>query len=280
MSNINKLFNICKIIVFTYIFLYLGQLIGTIVLYFLIDYLQNKPFLQFISILILSFIFTIVLILIWVKFFQKRNLSRIGLDNRKLLRNYLQGFLLGVLIFSSIIFLLKLTYCITWTKNFNLSTLIVIISIIPAWIIQSASEEILFRGFLMHSIIEKSNVFWGLLISATFFSFVHLGNPNVTFTAIINIFIIGIFFGLYTLKSKNLWGAAGFHCAWNWTQGNIFGLEVSGSNMDIATLLDIETIGPNYLTGGSFGPEAGFITSLILLISTIYMYSRYKKSVF
>ena len=95
----------------------------------------------------------------------------------------------------------------------------------------------------------------------------HLTNPNVNYIAVINIILVGLFYGLYVIKTNDLWAVCGMHSAWNFAQGNIFGFEVSGLDVSVGSLIDLNLVGNNVITGGAFGPEAGIIATFILLVS-------------
>ncbi len=45
------------------------------------------------------------------------------------------------------------------------------------------------------------------------------------------------------------------HAAWNFAEGPVFGFPVSG--LDMGGLFRLQITGPDWLTGGAFGPEAG-----------------------
>jgi membrane protease YdiL (CAAX protease family) len=62
--------------------------------------------------------------------------------------------------------------------------------------------------------------------------------------------------GAYML-TRNLWMAIGLHAAWNFTQGAIFGIPVSGNPAQ--GLVTSELAGPAILSGGGFGLEASAI---------------------
>jgi hypothetical protein len=51
-------------------------------------------------------------------------------------------------------------------------------------------------------------------------------------------------------------------------QGNLLGLEVSGNEAPGGTLFNLQEIGPDVITGGSFGPEGGLAVTAVLLLST------------
>ncbi len=57
------------------------------------------------------------------------------------------------------------------------------------------------------------------------------------------------------------------HTAWNFAQGNLFGFEVSGIDVSVGSLIDLNLVGSDFVTGGIFGPEAGIVATFILLVS-------------
>jgi membrane protease YdiL (CAAX protease family) len=113
----------------------------------------------------------------------------------------------------------------------------------------------------------------GVLITSIIFSIMHLGNDGANIFAAINIFLIAILLSLFVMKDSSIWGACGFHSAWNWTLGNVFGLSVSGTR-DKTSLFDLTTKGNELLTGGQFGVE-GSIVLTFLLIGSIFLLIRY-----
>ena len=65
--------------------------------------------------------------------------------------------------------------------------------------------------------------------------------------------VVGLFFGLAYLKTGSLWFPIGFHAAWDFCQGCIFSLPVSGAK--VFRLLDVGITGSPLVTGGAFGGE-------------------------
>lgn len=109
----------------------------------------------------------------------------------------------------------------------------------------------------------------------------HLGNQHVTFLSIASIILSGLTMGLYMLKTDNLWGVAGLHAAWNFTQGNIFGVAVSGSGAGASLLSFSAKAGaPEWLSGGSFGTEGSLFSCLVeLFFIAILVYQLKKETV-
>jgi hypothetical protein len=75
----------------------------------------------------------------------------------------------------------------------------------------------------------------------------------------------GILLALAYALTRNLWLAVGIHMGWNFTEGSIFGAEVSGTK-EAHSLLSAPRTGPELLTGGAFGPEASILSLVACLI--------------
>jgi hypothetical protein len=107
----------------------------------------------------------------------------------------------------------------------------------------------------------------GIILSATLFALWHSLNPNLNPIAMVNLFLFGLFAAFYALREGGLWGVFGIHAAWNWAQGNLFGLQVSGLQIAGGTLFNLVETGPDAITGGPFGPEGGLAVTVVLLAS-------------
>jgi hypothetical protein len=120
-------------------------------------------------------------------------------------------------------------------------------------------EEILFRGVLFR-IVEQSLGTWRAVgISALLFGALHVLSPNPTWLGLVAIvFEAGILLAGAFVLTRRLWLPIGLHLAWNFAEGGIFGLAVSGSQSRGGLLRGVLT-GPTWLTGGAFGAEASAV---------------------
>lgn len=264
-------------IILSLIFLYGGSIIGeilTIPLYIiflkipLFFYNQNL-LLLFLNLLTFATISSLVFFR--VKVIERRSLSSIGLNKNNWLKKYLLGFFIGLVMMSIIVLILLSFGYITIEKNpiqpVGVSAISSVLVILFGWIIQGATEEIVTRGWLLNVLSNKYNIGVGLLISSTLFGLMHLSNPNVNYIAVINIILVGLFYGFYVIKTNDLWAVCGMHTAWNFAQGNLFGFEVSGIDVSVGSVIDLNLVGSDFVTGGIFGPEAGIVATFILLVS-------------
>ena len=280
-KNEKKSPNFIWAIILSLIFMYGGSLIGSLATVPLYLALLNVPLFfnnqDLLSLLITLFSFAFISLLIFfrVKVIEKRSLSSIGFNKNNWLKKYSLGFLIGLVMMSIIVLILLLFGYITVEKNpiqpVGVSAISSVLVILFGWIIQGATEEIVTRGWLLNVLSSKYNIGFGLLISSTLFGLMHLTNPNVNYIAVINIILVGLFYGLYVIKTNDLWSVCGMHSAWNFAQGNIFGFEVSGLDISVGTLIDLNLVENDFITGGVFGPEASIVATFVLLLSIIIL---------
>ncbi|MEO7071567.1 MAG: CPBP family intramembrane glutamic endopeptidase, partial [Rhodanobacter sp.] len=129
-------------------------------------------------------------------------------------------------------------------------------------------EEIMFRGVLFRIVEEGLGTWWALAVSALFFGAVHLGNPGATLWSSAAIAIeAGLLFGMLYHVTRSLALCMGLHAAWNFAQGTIYGIPVSGTGAD-GWLVSTRS-GPDWLSGGVFGAEASVIALGVCALCTL-----------
>lgn len=131
----------------------------------------------------------------------------------------------------------------------------VLIPVVGIAIVSGFTEEIVFRGWFFRLTEQWLGSSAALALSAALFGALHLGNANATLLAGVAIaFEAGIMLAAIYMITRRLWAAIGVHAAWNFAQGGIYGIPVSGGAMDGILRPDIR--GSDLLTGGAFGAEA------------------------
>ena len=68
--------------------------------------------------------------------------------------------------------------------------------------------------------------------------------------------LVGVPLSVAYLRTRALWMPVGIHFAWNYVQGFIFGLPVSGFRLP-TSVLTARVHGAAWLTGSAYGPEGG-----------------------
>lgn len=141
-------------------------------------------------------------------------------------------------------------------------------------------EELLFRGVIFRLVEEWTGTWIALAVSAILFGLAHAANPGATPVSSLAIALeAGILLGAAYVLVRNLWLPIGLHFAWNYFEGPIFGTQISGHSFlrDAATA---QLAGPSWITGGSFGPEAGvpaIVTCTIAAVLLLVAASRKSK---
>lgn len=162
------------------------------------------------------------------------------------------GLLIGAALFALVVAIIWLGggYHVIGTNPLR-----VLYPIIGIAILSGVTEEIVMRG-LFFRIVEQALGSWtALVLSAALFGALHLGNPNATLLAGAAIALeAGVMLAALFMVTRRLWAVIGLHAAWNFTQGGVFGIAVSGNSVD--GLLRPRIAGPDWLTGGDFGAEA------------------------
>jgi membrane protease YdiL (CAAX protease family) len=217
---------------------------------------------------------------IWVKFFERREIKTLGFKSGAPIKSYISGMFIGFLAICLItisLFLLKLVTFIGGSQGFSFLSFI---PIVVSWMIQSAAEEIAIRGWLIPKLGYRKTPFTAILITSVVFGILHLFTTGVTLLSFSNLILSGAFFAIIAIYCNGIWTVMGLHFMWNLTLGNIFGFPVSGfSNYGESCVL-LKNTSASFFNGGDFGPEGGFITTLVLiagiLIISIKLYKKYK----
>ncbi len=210
---------------------------------------------------------------LWIRFFEKRSLKTIGLSGKNACKKYLSGFFTGIIMISSVVGLMVIFGNVSFIKNtvsvdFNAIGIIFLFMI--AYILQGANEEIISRGWQFQVIGARYKPWIGAIISSVIFALLHSLNNAVSIISIFNLLLFALLLVLFVLRDNSIWAACGWHSSWNWTMGNIFGLNVSGTE-ETYSLISLKAVGPDFLSGGSFGPEGSIFTTFVFTIGILIL---------
>jgi len=136
-------------------------------------------------------------------------------------------------------------------------------------------EELLFRGFLFQRLVDGLGAPWAMLLMAGAFAAAHWGNPGMEggtmVAATVDTALGAILLGLAWLRTGSLALPIGLHLGWNWTQGTLLGLDVSG--LAQAGWLHPHLLSrPQWLAGGAFGPEASVFSVVVDLVAIVLLW--------
>lgn len=198
----------------------------------------------------------------------KESFRSLGFTFSNIYFNTLQGMLFGILILTIGFGALLISNEIKFV-SFNFDSIQFVQSVL-LFLLVSLSEEILMRGYVLTNLMQSFNKYIALFISAFLFSFMHLGNDNLNAIGIVGIFIAGLFLGLGYIVSKSLWFSIALHFSWNFSQGTIYGFNISGNH--VYSLITFSYTKQTIWNGGEFGFEASILAIILQIIFiTIYL---------
>jgi len=226
-----------------------------------------------------SYVCIILVYIFIVRRIEKLPLATAGLPvqgpraGQKALRNYARGLLIGFGMMLGVYSLLYLTGQIRVDGfGLNAAGLPLFGAYVLMWIPQGATEELMLRGYMLPRLSAKFGRVAAVAVTSLVFSFLHIGNAGFSGIACMNLILIAVFFSLMALSTQQIWTVCAAHTIWNFAQGNLLGLQVSGS-VSAARLVHTRFTGNSLhlLTGGAFGPEGGLAVTAVVVISLLIL---------
>jgi membrane protease YdiL (CAAX protease family) len=213
------------------------------------------------------------------RFVNKKPFGAIGLSlHRNMFREFGIGCLLGFLMISGI-FILELMsgyISVVWRGYSFLECVKVLGFSLVSFAIAAFLEEVFFRGYAFQTLIQWVTFLPSMLVFSVFFAFSHYANPNITTLSVVNIALAGIWLSIAYMKTRSLWLPFGLHVSWNFSQTSLYSFPTSGGSLSDQRLSDLVQTGPEWITGGAFGPEGGILATLALILGTWFILkSRY-----
>jgi membrane protease YdiL (CAAX protease family) len=223
-----------------------------------------------------------ILLATWIarRFIDKRSFSSLGFNiTSNTVRDFVFGLALPAALIA-VIFLLEWGFGWLQVDGFawhdaefgEMAKSLILLAVV--FIAVGFYEEILFRGYYMQNLKESMGRPLAILLTSVGFGLAHLANANATFMGVLGTAAAGIIFAYAWLRSKALWLPIALHISWNFFEGPVFGFPVSGR--EEFSLIRVRVEGPELLTGGAFGPEAGLIVVPVLAAAAwiIWLYTK------
>ncbi|HXN74250.1 MAG TPA: CPBP family intramembrane glutamic endopeptidase [Candidatus Acidoferrales bacterium] len=111
------------------------------------------------------------------------------------------------------------------------------------------------------------------------FGAAHLANPGENILGILQVVAVGLLLCFTLRRTGNLWFALGFHAAWDWAETFFYGTPDSGV-LGVGRYLNTSVQGPNWLTGGSAGPEGSILVFIVFAICALLIHLRFPKVIY
>jgi membrane protease YdiL (CAAX protease family) len=126
-------------------------------------------------------------------------------------------------------------------------------------------EEFAFRGYVLFTLTAGIGFWPAAIVSSMLFGYVHHGNSGETWLGAFSAALVGLMLCLLLRRTGNLWMPIGFHTAWDWGETYFYGTPDSGLRAP-GHLFNTSFSGPNWLTGGTVGPEASWLCLLLVVL--------------
>jgi membrane protease YdiL (CAAX protease family) len=213
---------------------------------------------------------------------EKRPLDDYGIPLRQAFgKRFWEGMVWGFAMLSAILLVLRVS------GHFQIDSVALTGSAVYRWALAwgatflcvSLSEEFAFRGYWLFTMSRRIRFWPAALFLSAVFGVAHLGNKGENVLGILQVVATGLLFCLTIRRTGNLWFAIGFHAAWDWAETFFYGTPDSGL-LGVNHFLNTSVQGPNWLTGGSAGPEGSIIAIVILLLCALLIHLRFPKALY
>ena len=224
---------------------------------------------------------TVAAVLIYCLAIERRTLSSLGFLRRGAVAEYAIGLAAGLGLFGLPVLLCVVTGTMSLSPAEAMPSLGLMLLFFVGFLIQGMSEEMLCRSYLMVSLSRGWPLWVCAVANALLFSLIHIGNPGVTVIALVNIFLFGLFASMLTLRRGSIWMVGAIHSMWNFAQGNLFGIPVSGLMGSPSPLVAKmgEEGWQTMVNGGSFGLEGGLaVTAVLAAACLVVVFASTKRS--
>lgn len=135
------------------------------------------------------------------------------------------------------------------------------------------AEELMVRGYLLTALADGFGRWAAVVATSVLFGALHFANPGATPWSLVVVTLAGIWLGVVRLTTDSLYAAWAAHLAWNFVLAGVLHAAVSGQDMTIVAWRTIDN-GPDWATGGPWGPEGGAAAAAGLLLATVMLLVR------
>ena len=218
-----------------------------------------------------SYIFSAVILLFFVKYFEKTTFEYFGFSKENNLEAIKVG--AGLAIFSIVgvvaILLMSNNISLSLSKDLKIGIIIILTMLV---LMQGFLEEVVFRGYLMTRLAAKKGKWIAILLSSIFYLVFRMSNPTTSKIDLLNIFLISVVMSLLYWYFDNVLVIAIFHAFWNCISGLVFGFNLSGIKLSDSIFTVVAISDKQILIGGSYGIEGSIIATVFFAILGLLVY--------
>ena len=136
---------------------------------------------------------------------------------------------------------------------------------IVAILVQSAVEEVIFRGWIQPLLVRHIGRWGAVAVAAVAFGLLHILVGANTIISIVNICLAGALFGLLAWRTGGLFAPIAAHFAWNWAETVLFGLSPNPGVDVWGAVWNFDLSGSPLWSGGGEGMNASLAETFVLL---------------
>lgn len=218
-----------------------------------------------------SYIFSAIILLFFVKYFEKTTFEYFGFSKENNLEAIKVG--AGLAIFSIVgvvaILLMSNNISLSLSKDLKIGIIIILTILV---LMQGFLEEVVFRGYLMTRLAAKKGKWIAILLSSIFYLVFRMSNPTTSKIDLLNIFLISVVMSLLYWYFDNVLVIAIFHAFWNCISGLVFGFNLSGIKLSDSIFTVVAISDKQILIGGSYGIEGSIIATVFFAILGLLVY--------
>jgi uncharacterized protein len=230
-----------------------------------------------------GFVPALLLLFVWVRWKEGRSPVTLGFQTPRAGRSIGFGAVLALVMFSLPVVLNVVSGHMhfvahdgAWVRWSQLGAVLVLLI---GFTVQGSTEEVFGRGYLLQAVNRKWGLASAIVVQSLFFTALHLGNPGMLRPLpIVNLILVSVFLSFWAVREGGLVAVCAWHAVWNWTQGNVFGIRVSGQELSNSLLTVKETSrASSFLTGGDSGIEGSILVTAMISIGIIFAYRAWRR---
>jgi len=220
----------------------------------------------------LQLVAAIVATAIMLRSIDVRPWADVGMDRRALgARAMVQGWLLGGLPIALACGALLLMGWLDVVPGPEGSSLRAALALTAFLIVAALGEEIISRGYLLTTLSDGLGQRTAIGVTSFLFGAAHLRNEGVSVQSFLIVTLAGVFLGAIRVAFRSVYASTAAHVAWNWVLAVAFHASVSGIRFEAPDYRTVDQ-GPDWLTGGPWGPEGGLVAAAGMLAGIAYVF--------
>lgn len=151
--------------------------------------------------------------------------------------------------------------------NATASAIPIIVATVLVLGVSALNEELVFRGYPFQVLLKGIGPLPAMLLVSFLFALLHLNNDGSTALSLFNTLVAGVFLSRAFMQTRSIWFPYGIHVGWNLGTAVVVGVPVSG--IDTVSVLKTQLQGPEFISGGIYGPENSIVGTLVFITGAV-----------